>query len=286
MIDLHLHTIHSDGTDTVQSLLQKAEQAQLRHIAITDHNSVNTYFDNEFVAQNDYSGTILPGIELTTTFNGEIIEVLGYMIDVHKMHTLLQQHVLTFEQKQRAEYALLKNAYAKFPYDEKTIQFDPKKTSSRKLFWKALMQHDENIALLTNPKSAQVSSIFTRYEVYNPESPFYVDQTSLYPSLETVVQMIHDCGGKAFLAHLHEYKSAQIIRKNLANFVTTYHLDGVECYYSTFTPSQIDDLVAFCDSHHLLKSGGSDYHGDRKPNIQIGMAQVPESLIADWSAIE
>ena len=92
MIDLHMHTLHSDGTDTVEELLKNAENHGLEIISITDHDSVASYkeLENDDVRRL-YSGKIIVGAELKTHYNGIPIEVLAYGVDynslrIHKMN--------------------------------------------------------------------------------------------------------------------------------------------------------------------------------------------------------
>ena len=86
MIDLHIHTIHSDGTDTVEELLLNAEKANLEIISITDHDSVGAYKELEKEEiRRLFSGKIIVGTELKTHYKGIPIEVLAYGIDYNKM---------------------------------------------------------------------------------------------------------------------------------------------------------------------------------------------------------
>ncbi|NLW29135.1 MAG: PHP domain-containing protein [Erysipelothrix sp.] len=289
MIDLHCHTVHSDGSDTVKEILTKANQINLSHFSITDHNSVDAYFQSDENEMNSiFKGKLIPGIEITTTYRGEIIEVLGYGIDVNQMKSKLPEYVLSFEQKQLKEFELIKQEYSKrnVIFDEKQILFDPKKTSCRKSFYNEIIKYPENIAKLFHPTSIETSSKFTRQEVYNPSSEFYVDESSLYPSLKEVTHLIHFCGGIAILAHLYLYANCDEIENHLLKIVGDYQLDGVECYYSTFSKEQSLYLEKFCIDHHLIRSGGSDYHGTRKPSIELGVGtgslKIPSDLFDLW----
>ena len=289
MIDLHSHTVHSDGSDTVKEILEEANQANLSYLSITDHNSVDAYFElDKFDVKTLFKGFLIPGVEITTTYQGEIIEVLGYGIDVNKMKSELPNYVLSFEEKQLKEYDLIKQKYLdlKVIFDENQIIFDPKKTSCRKAFFNEIIKHDKNIARLSNPTSIEASSKFTRQEVYNPQSEFYVDESSLYPTLREVVDLIHQCGGIALLAHLYVYAHSSEIEHQLLEIVNEYHLDGVECYYSTFTQEQSLCLERFCNENGLIRSGGSDYHGTRKPTIELGVGTgdllVPLDIFNNW----
>lgn len=87
MIDLHLHTNHSDGTDSVEELLENAEKQKLEIISITDHNSVGAYFELEKNPEirKKFNGEIVVGSEIKTTFKDTNIEILAYGIDYKKI---------------------------------------------------------------------------------------------------------------------------------------------------------------------------------------------------------
>ena len=91
MIDLHMHTTYSDGTDTVKELLEKAESLGLEVISITDHNNCNAYFEMEkFNVKEIYKGDVLVGCEFTTSFDNRLIEVLGYGFDYKSVNKYLE----------------------------------------------------------------------------------------------------------------------------------------------------------------------------------------------------
>lgn len=291
MIDLHTHTTCSDGADTPKQLLSKARNIGISTLSITDHNSVAAYRDSCISDIDEFfPGTLLKGVEITCLHQGEIVEVLGYCFDLDVMESLLADTVIPFEEKQVRESKLiskaLKNAGAYF--DENAIAFNPSKESSRKAYWRELLRHPENRDLTTCDESWNSSRAFTRNEVYNPKSRLFVDESSLYPSLEEAVELIHSADGVAQLAHLYEYASAEKLRSCLWEMVGRADLDGVECAHSSFNEMQTSDLEEFDRSHGLIMSGGSDYHGTRKPGIELGRGKgnvfVPEDYLETWPA--
>ena len=86
MIDLHMHSTNSDGTDSVIDLLKKAEEKNLDYISITDHDNCNGYEELEKIDVKEYyHGKIIPGIEIKCSYGKNLIEVLGYQINTNKM---------------------------------------------------------------------------------------------------------------------------------------------------------------------------------------------------------
>lgn len=287
MIDIHTHTTYSDGTLTAGELLEEAQKEKLTIISITDHNTIGAYEElkNPNIREK-FEGMIIPGIEITTTYHGETIEVLGYNFNLDMMSELLKESVLTFEEKQIQEYNLIKKQYQKIGviFDEENIEFNPKKESCRVSFWKEIKSHPENNCLFLEEKSKEETSSFTRNEIYNPKSPLYVDESSLFPSLEKAIAMIHESGGLAFLAHTFAYSPN--IANSLLDILDNYKLDGLECFYTTFTEEQSNYLVSLCKEKGLYMSGGSDFHGTRKINHNLGTGrgnlQIEEKIIEPW----
>lgn len=79
MIDIHSHTTYSDDSFSVGKLLREVQKIGLSLLSITDHNTVQAYYElQNSDIRNEFDGKILPGIEITTTYKGETIEVLGY----------------------------------------------------------------------------------------------------------------------------------------------------------------------------------------------------------------
>lgn len=288
MIDLHTHTVYSDGSSTVEELLDKAQALGLTTLAITDHNAVGAYSDPVMADwRQHFHGSIMPGIEITCMLEGEIVEVLGYGFDLPLMRGQLKAHVLGFREKQLREFELVKAALqrAGAKYDPAAVVFDPDKESCRKAVLAQLKLDPENKKLFSSEKGWQSSRGFTRNEIYNPESPLYVDESPLYPTVGKAVEMIHACHGIAFLAHLYIYAHAEEFYSRLEQLQQENHLDGIECRHSAFTPEQAQRLEDFCARNHLLRSGGSDFHGTRKPDVRLGNEgglTIPEAFLEQW----
>ena len=101
MIDLHIHTNNSDGTDTVEELLKKAEKLKLEYISITDHDTCDGYKQLEKLdVDKIFSGKIIPGIEIKCTYLKRTIEVLGYKINTDKMNKWMKEF---YKDKQRKD---------------------------------------------------------------------------------------------------------------------------------------------------------------------------------------
>ena len=100
-IDLHIHTIYSDGQHTVSEILRKSEEVGLSTISITDHDTVDAYEELEKTeVRSLFSGKIIPGIEISFNLDGRLFDVLGYDIDITIMKKLLNNRMSRKQQKQ------------------------------------------------------------------------------------------------------------------------------------------------------------------------------------------
>ena len=96
MIDLHIHTNNSDGSDSVIEVLKKAEKLGLKTISITDHDTCRAYEELENIdVKKYYSGDIIKGVELRCFYNRRIIELLGYNINTKEMQKWLDDFYKT-----------------------------------------------------------------------------------------------------------------------------------------------------------------------------------------------
>lgn len=287
MIDLHIHTTYSDGSDSLLEALKKANDFNLEVISITDHNTCDAYLElNKLNIKDYYKGKIILGVEITTSYKGETIEVLGYNFNLKGMLEFLRLNTLAEEEKNLKEFELIKNRFNEIgvKFDINNVSFDPEKWSSRIAFCNEIKKHKENEKYFYDKNSLINKMGFTRNEIYNPKSPLYVDETSLYPYLDKVIASIHECGGKAFLAHTFAYSSS--IAESLDDIFDNYKFDGIECFYTTFTDEQTNYLLEFAKNRNLLISGGSDYHGINKINHELGIGSgnlnINKNILEDW----
>lgn len=300
-VDMHSHTTYSDGTYSVEEILELAENRELAILSITDHNSVEGYWDVEDEKiRKKFKGKLVSGCEVTTTFNGEIIEVLGYNIDFKKFRELLAENTLTDRDKRLRKYKVscmtvdtLNDLGVKFRenFGDEIFKnprqfYDIKNEAVMDAILREIKSFEENAIWFGGIENMNniTTKDFVRNMVYNPKSEFYINQSKIYPSLEKVIQIIHECGGLAFLAHLYIYSDS--VAENLDNIVENYNLDGLETYYTLFSEKQIDFLKEYTREHHLYRSGGSDFHGERKRNHDLGLGngnlRIPKEIIEEW----
>lgn len=291
MIDLHIHTSYSDGADSLITVLKLAEEKKLECIAITDHDNCNAY--KELVSidvKKYYSGKIIPGIEIKCGYKGRLIEVLGYKIDTEKMQKWADEF---YKDKTKPK---LQEKYFNLLYDKclkmnlklsskENVEFNKEKDWASIAIYNEIKKHEENRKLVPDDFWADFNTFSKKY-CGNPNNTLYIDKTVDYPSLSEAVSAIKACGGIVFLAHLYIYKWAEDKEAMLEDILNNYGLDGVECMHSEFTEEQINYLINKCKKDKLYMSGGSDYHGKNKPNIDMavgkGNLKIEKDLVSNW----
>ncbi len=289
MLDLHIHTSHSDGTDSVEELLKNAENKNLEIISITDHDQVDAYYELEKNSElrKLFSGKIIIGSELKTYFDEVPIEVLAYGIDYKKIRI----HKIDNEKMQKEVLEKAKNIARSLglKFDEENTYIDIKDPTKQ---WAAfslgteILKHEENKEIISKIGEFTATSFF-RVHQSNRESPFFIDETYASIDINETIKRIHEAGGLAFLAHGYEYPFKNS-NETIEKILSTTDIDGAECIYPTFSEQQTADIKNFCKKYNKFMSGGSDYHAKNKPHISLGTGinnniKVEYEIIKEWA---
>lgn len=292
MIDLHMHSTNSDGTDSVLDLLKKAESMKLDYISITDHDNCNGYEELKNIdISKYYSGKIIPGIEIKCSHGKHLIEVLGYNIDTDKMKKWSDEYYKdkSRDKLQMKYFDMLYDACIKMGLEMKNkedIEWDPVKGWASGTIYHEIKAHPENESRVPADMWEEFDTFSKKY-CADPNCPLYIDKSLDYPTTEYIVQVVKDCGGLAFLPHLFIYKWTDEKEKLIDEILGKYDVDGIECMHSTFTDEQIEYLTNLCKERGYLMSGGSDYHGKNKPNIEMaigkGNLKIEKEMIKPWA---
>lgn len=279
MIDLHMHTTYSDGTDNVIEILKKAEELKLDCISITDHDKCNAYEELKNIdVKKYYKGKIIKGIEIKCSYKGSTIEVLGYDYDYNKMKAWVKEFYADKDRK------TIETKYFNKLYDtceklnlvmspKEDINWNPENDWGGATIYKEIKSHLENQSKLPEDLWNDGVQTFSKRYYGNKESIWYIDKSADYPSVEEAIQGIKQSDGLVFLPHIFIYKWMKDIKKELQELLDNYKIDGIECYHSDFNEENIQYLNEYCEKNNLLKSGGSDYHGENKPTISLGIGK-------------
>ena len=286
MIDLHMHTKYSDGSDSLCELLTRVENKKLNTISITDHNTGLAYEEMEKIdLRKYYTGKIIPGIELNTKVLGVPIEILGYGIDYKKMNELVKTVYIPAKERNKIEVERLYNKCVKAGIkidDDCLSRFDSTSFAS-KFIHSEIVKYEENKNIVSEDDWKDTKVFYRKY-MSNPEGILYVEMDDFVPEFNTATDLIRKSGGLVFLPHIFEYRENS--RKILNYILENYEIDGIECFYTTFSKEQTEEVLNICKERNLYISGGSDYHGKNKPGVDVGSGfgnlQIKDEIIEDW----
>ncbi|MBR6505113.1 MAG: PHP domain-containing protein [Clostridia bacterium] len=269
MIDLHIHTNHSDGTWSTKRLLEEAEQANLDYISITDHNSVEAYLDVENMdISNIYTGKIITGCEFSCIFNDKKIELLGYGIDIKKTKKWLNDNYNYEEYSFKCEFDKLVELCKRngIKHTDNLIYDETKEYPYDKIY-EDIIKYPENKKIFTDYELASANNFF-RIASCNKEHPLHID-FNIDPTAKKVSDFIRSAGGKVFIAHSFVYRldnTIQVLNELIDNNI----IDGIEVYHTDHTEEESNILLELCKKKKLLISAGSDCHGDKRKERKIG----------------
>lgn len=286
-----MHTNYSDGTDTILNLLKKAEEKKLEYISITDHDTCRGYSELEKEdIRNAFHGKIIPGIEIKCSYLKRTIEILGYKVDTNKMNKQIEEFYKdkSRETIQKKYFDLL---YAKCTEmgltltKKEDIVWNPKNDWASLTIYSDFKKYEANRGKLPADMWEEFTC-FTKKYCANPNHILYIDKSKDYPNLSQAIQMVKNAGGLVFLPHLFIYKWVENKENFINELVENYPIDGIECYYTTFSKEQTKYLLELCNERKLYKSGGSDYHGLNKKKIELGIGygdlKIPQNIIEEW----
>ena len=257
--DLHTHTNHSDGSKTVTELLTEAKERDLI-IALTDHNTVTGL--PELFAEADRLGvTVIGGTELSTVYNGREFHLIGLFIAPEYYETLesvcQEYHVL----KEQSNITLV-NKLRDLGYN---IDFAEIKRKNVKGHVNRAHIADElfKYGYVSSVAEAFDKLLEERCGLYIPPRRFeLVEAIQFLRSIKALPILAHpvkDIDYEQLRAMLPELKEAGLV--------------GIETMHSSCSNEQIAVLKGIAKEFDLLESGGSDYHGNIKHGVELGVGK-------------
>lgn len=260
IIDLHTHSYCSDGTFSPEGLVLLAKKQGLCAIALTDHDTIDG-LDQFLMAGKEHDVETIPGIELAAkcpSFHQPELHIVGLGFD--------PKSPVWTEQMER-----MKNNR-----QNRNIKMASQLTQIGLPVTMDEVMENAGGVIITRAHFANVllkkRYVYTREEAFSKYLsqglPGYVPKILLTPA--ECIQTIHLAGGISILAHPTLYNLAQDQLDSLCSELVPLGLDGIECFYSTFSPSQRKNMMKLAKKYHLFPSGGSDFHGENKPLIALG----------------
>lgn len=267
ILDLHTHTNFSacaNRENTWESLLVKAQEKRVEILSITDHNTCIFHVMKQFIdTKRFFQGDIISGMECDVVENGLTFEVLAYNFDVMKMFNWALKTYGTLETRQtKIKDALVSQVKDKGFVISSQREFNSKSDYAHKFVYDEMATHSENKNFL-NEHQIKNSSDFYRLSTTDKNFPLYMDMSQFWPSVDSVVEAIHNAGGLVVLAHPYGYKG-EASAERLLGIALKKGFDGIEVYHPSCDEEKNLYLRNFASRNHLLITGGSDYHGNKK----------------------
>jgi predicted metal-dependent phosphoesterase TrpH len=269
-LDLHLHTTHSDGSFTPAEVVDFAQKAGVTALAITDHD-ITTGILEATVAGGKHGIDVIPGIEISSILGDSELHILGYFLD-YQGTRLNERLACLRESRHRRNPKIIERLQAagiEITYEE-VRSLAGTDSVGRPHIARVLM--DKGV----------VASAKEAFDLWLADGrPAYVQRELPTPS--EAMQWIREAKGLPVLAHPTWVKTREGTLTDLVRRLKADGLDGVEVHYSTHTPRQTREYLALAKQLDLLVTGGSDFHGLTKPDIDVGVGKgalhVPTFLL-------
>ena len=276
MIDLHAHTTYSDGTLTPRALVELAAQIGLNAVAITDHDSVDGV-DEALQAGDELGVEVLPGVEINLEHSQLTVDLLGYFpgeppgAEMRRTLTELRHY-----RDVRNAQILDRLRELGYPIEsEELAEIAGSGAAGRPHIGEAMRRR------------GYVSSITEAFERFlRRGAPAFVDRRRL--SLAAAVRLIRGADGVAVIAHPGIIRTDEAGLARLVGEARRCGVGGLECFY----PEHDEHMIALCLTlaavNGLVPTGGSDFHGETKPDVRLGRANdgrpVPDAILAGLKA--
>ena len=276
-VDLHLHTTASDGVLSPSEIVRYAKAKGLQAIAITDHDTIEGC--EEGILEGERIGfEVIPGIEISAEHSPGSMHILGFFLNIH--HPLLNER-LEYLQKARAErnpkiVERLNQLGIEITYDE-VLKASGGGQVGR--------PHFANI-LLEKKCVRSFQEAFDRF--LKKGAPAYVDKFRF--TSKEALHFINEAQGVAVLAHPNTLgvNGCSALEKLILQLVEE-GLKGIEVYYPEHSEVDVGRYKTLADRYHLLPTGGTDYHGIEKNELDIGVGRgemkLPYSIVEDIRAV-
>lgn len=282
-IDLHTHSNVSDGSLSPSDLVGLAVKSNLSLIALTDHDSLDGIEEAKEAAKkatnNNKPIELVAGVEISAYYMNRDIHILGLLVD--ETDRILNGDLARANQKRNARNEKMAENFraAGIPITIEELRDRARMNNTNENNKDTVITRAHFATYLVEHGYAKnTQDAFDKY--LGEDSPFYVNREYLEP--RKAFDLIHQAKGLAFIAHpfLYDFTVAHI-EQMLKDF-KALGLDGIEVFHSTHNKEQEDILLKLAKQYDLLITGGSDFHGDVKPKVKLGISRdnlrIPYSI--------
>ncbi len=255
--DLHMHSVYSDGTNTVEELVLRAKEKQLTHIALTDHDSVAGVeeFCNLCKKNNI---TAIKGIELSTYHNQESVHILGYFLGE------IPEYIIEYSKDQFASRHKRAKQYCENLEKIYGLKMDYNKIKDTKG-----MITRGNLSYLLMQDNEVTEEECRKF--LDKDSPAYIEAAKL--CTKDGIELLKKCNSIVVLAH------PTLLKKTNISEIVDLGIDGIEGYYPLNKENQHQEYIDIAKENNLMITAGSDYHGKiDKSHKDMGTVYLTEKL--------
>lgn len=255
-VDFHTHSTYSDGTLSPTELVRHAAKSGLSAFALTDHDSTDGIAEASAEAEK-LGIEFIPGIEFSA-FDKTETHIIGLFVD--PQNEVLRNTSLKLKNGRRNRMQDICAELCTLGFD---ITYEDVLNTAKSDF---VGRAHIGKLMVEKGYCKTVGECFDKY--IGAGKPAYSQREKITPA--EAVKIIKNAGGLAFLAHLNQTGYTENELENLLRDLKQTGLDGIEGYYTEYTPEHIELYRNLALKLNLALSGGSDFHGDVKPNIEIG----------------
>ena len=271
-IDLHVHSNASDGTLSPREVVLLAQEAGLSAIALTDHDT--TAGTAEAMAAGEETGVrVIPGIEVSSSYEDKELHILGLFVHPGEAGFEDFLKAMRARRDRRNEEMLARFARDGITFTQEELTGGNPDT--------VITRAHVARALLARGAGSSREQIFKKYLQYGGR---YCPLKEHFPP-EEVVRILLENGAFVSLAHPFQYRLGDRATEQLITRLASLGMQGLEVYHSSHNPLEVKKLSSIARRLRLLPTGGSDFHGANKPDIQIGTGRgglrLPISLLED-----
>ena len=257
IIDMHVHSTASDGTFSPSALLAEAKKAGLSAMALTDHDTMDGMKEAAAAAE-ELGIELIPGVEISTEYQGCEVHVLGFYVspEYPKLKAMLEEfrdfratrNVRMVERLQEEGFSITMEAL-------------------NEMFPDSVLTRAHMAGYLC--ETGQLPDKRTAFAKYLGENCCcYIDRPKISP-VEAVI-LIREAGGLAVLAHPVLYHLPEEDLRQMILEMKEAGMCGLEAVYSENSADDEVHMRGLAEEFGLLVTGGSDFHGKNKPDIQLG----------------
>lgn len=271
-IDLHTHSTASDGTFPPREVVRLAHERGLQALALTDHDTIDG-LPEAVAAGEEFGLEVIPGVEISAKHNQGSMHILGYFLDYRSELLAQRLGVLKKARQDRNPQIITKLNKLGIPLTMAQVEaISGGGQMGRPHIARALYER------------GYVRSLQEAFDVYlGNDGLAYVSKFRFSP--EEALGMIREARGIPVLAHPFTLGlDAAGALKPLLQELTALGLAGLECYYPEHSASQEALYLSLARDLGLLITGGSDFHGDNKPEVTLGRISCQPFLVYDLVA--